>query len=238
MSEQKKLMMRVSSEFARFILSAIATMLAAAVLLTAPAPGAVLYSNGAINGDLNAWSISDCTTCDPPAMFLVTDSFVLTAPATITGVTFGDWVIAGATPETVYWGISASPFGGGTSVSLTSSLFCSASSTCGGRGEDVYSSSFTLDLSLGAGTYWLTLDGGTASAGGLQWDENGGSSSAEQWRLPNGTPGAIPSESFTIDGSAVPEPGSLALGGSGLLLLLAAGLLRKLNGSASGPDGH
>jgi hypothetical protein len=144
-------------------------------------------------------------------------------------VTFGDWVIAGATPQTVDWGISASPFqtdlGSGTGVSLTSSLFCSASSTCGGGGQDVYNSSFTLDLSLGAGTYWLTLDGGTASAGGfVLWDENGGSSSAEQWHIPLGTQGVIPSESFAIDGSAVPEPASLALGASGLLLLLGAAI--------------
>jgi hypothetical protein len=213
----------------------LAALLVAAVLLTAPAPGAVLYSNGAINGDLNAWAIYFCGTCDPAGPFLVTDSFVLTGPSTITAVTFGDWVIAGATPETVDWGISASPFGtdlgSGTGVSLTSSLFCSASGSCGGGGEDVYSSSFTLNLSLGAGTYWLTLDGGTASAGGfVLWDENGGSSSAEQWKVP-GTPGAIPSESFAIDGGAVPESGSLALSGFGLVLLLVAGLRRKLNGT-------
>jgi hypothetical protein len=211
----------------RNCVNSFAALLVAAAFLTAPAPGAVLYSNGSINGDLNAWGIDVCSTCDPPAQFLVTDSFVLTAPSTITGVTLGEWVLSGATPETVFWGISASPFGGGTSVSLTSSLFCSASSTCGAGGQDVYSSSFTLDLSLGAGTYWLTLSGATASAGGVLWDENGGSSSAEQLKLPGGTPGAIPSESFSIDGSAVPEPGSLALSAAGLLVLLGAGFFNS-----------
>ena len=103
-----------------------------------------------------------------------------------------------------------------------------------------------LSLSLGAShsptDYWLTLQNATMSSGNpVFWDENSGGgysgsgcggadghglycpSSAEQY-YNGGDLGAVPSESFTING-VTPEPSSLALFGSGVLGL--AGLFRR-----------
>jgi len=82
-------------------------------------------------------------------------------------------------------------------------------------------------LSAG-GTYWFTLQNAAAPSGDpIYWDENSGGSSAFENSV-----GSIPSESFAMYGSGggggAPEPGTLVLGGSGLLLLAGA-LRRKLN---------
>ena len=190
----------------------------AGVFLTAPARAATLYSNSAINGQIGGYGLYGGNA--------VSDTFTLSGPWTILSVTFGEWVDPGLTPQTVDWEIGSSAFGSdlgsATSVSLTSSLFCSHTG-CGDGTYDVYASSFTLDLQLAAGTYWLTLQNATTSAGLVFWDQNDGPSQAQITCC--GSVGTN-SNSFEVDGT-VPEPGSIVLGASGLLLLLAAGLRRR-----------
>jgi hypothetical protein len=188
-----------------------------------------LYSNGTI-GTAEAFGITGSTN-------LVSDSFTLTASATITMITFSDWIIpvSGATPEAVQWDIGSSAFGSdlgsAADVTLSSTLFCAdVDPACDIQGFDIYSSSFGLDVSLAAGTYWLTLENATASDGtdgswGTGFTSGG---SAAEVSDSQGI-GNIPSEFFQIDGVTTPEPGSLALGGAGLVLLAAAGRCFKQN---------
>ncbi|MGD0137179.1 MAG: hypothetical protein ABSE57_34490 [Bryobacteraceae bacterium] len=202
--------------------------LLAAALMTVPASGGtVLYTNGPINGNTGSEPISSGIAI---FYFETTDSFTLTSSATITGVTFGEWLGTGYTPQTVDWDIGTSAFdsslGSGSSVTVTPTLFCTASVTCGSGTDDVYSSSFSLNLALGAGTYWLTLFGATDSDSSETpgWDENDGPSSAESGIFVD--VGDVPSESFSIIGTSAPEPGTFVLGGAGLLLLIATRLRR------------
>jgi hypothetical protein len=53
---------------------------------TATASAQNLYSNGPINGTLNAWFIDS---------FQVSDSFVVSAESNLSSFTFGDWVDPG-----------------------------------------------------------------------------------------------------------------------------------------------
>src|ERR1700722_12927557 len=69
--------------------------------LSAPAPADVLYSNGAINGTVNAIPINLGGD--------IADSFTLSSDATLTGVTLGLWAYYGDSPATVDWLIWSDP---------------------------------------------------------------------------------------------------------------------------------
>ena len=176
------------------------------VFLATPAWATTLYTNGPINGTQTGWDISSEAT---------SDSFTLSGLATILSVTFGEWVTSagGPTPETVDWEIGSSAFGSdlgtATGVSLTSSLLGPAT-----PGYNVFASTFTLDLILAPGAYWLTLlNATTSSAATAYWDQNSGPSLA---LFGGGAP--VPSESFTIAGT-VPEPSTFVLLLFGLCLM-------------------
>jgi hypothetical protein len=196
------------------------------------APAAVLYDNGPISGIADALFIQQGSQA--------TNSFILSSDANVTGITFGTWTFLGETVTAVDWSITADPFGlpiySGTAA--VSSVF-QFQNTNFSLNYDIDISSFSVPgLALGAGTYWLQLENAVASGGGnVYWDQNGGSSSAFYNSADfNGvlTKFAAPSGPFQILGDAsgasgVPEPNSLALGGSGFLLLAAGALRRKLN---------
>lgn len=153
----------------------------------------ILYDNGPINGSVDAWTIN--------FGYSVTDSFTLGSASTITSFTFGVWAYSADTPLTVDYSISSSPFGGApTTLALTSSFQYSNQ-----YGYDIDSEAASgLNIPLGPGTYWLTLQNAVTTQGNpLYWDENGGPSQAEQSAL-----GTIPSEAFTIIGSTGPPPPS------------------------------
>jgi hypothetical protein len=177
------------------------------------ARGSVLYSNGGIPSTApQGWGIFGTSQ--------LADTFVLTGPATATSVTFGEMIDKGGTPLTVDWEIGSaafgSDFGSASGVTETLTLFCSASPTCGINFYDVYSATFTLNVPLNAGNYWLTLGDATFSnATRVFWVQNGGPSQAIQSVL-----GPLASEAFEIDGTTAPEPASFALAGAGLLLVL------------------
>ena len=172
-----------------------------------------LYDNGPINGTVDAWTIN--------FGYAVTDSFIMSSAQTITGFQFGVWAYPGDTPISVDFSIGTSPFSGTPmTVALTSTFLYSNQ-----YGYDVDLETANTWVPLSAGTYWLTLQNAVTTEGNpLYWDENSGPSLAQESAL-----GTIPSESFQILGATLtgttPEPGTIALFGSGVLGVAA--LLRR-----------
>jgi hypothetical protein len=198
----------------------------------------VLYGNGLFNGNIGGWTIN--------SGFQVADSFTLAGSSTLTGVSFAAWVSSEDAAQTVDWAIVGDP------ANQVSTTFYSGSDTplgstfllMNGFGFDVYNERFDLaSLSLGAGTYWLVLmNGTTAQSDVMLWDENDGPSQAWESTLgfltvanndcTSSTSGNC-SEAFQVLGtsSEIPEPSTLTLGASGLLLVAAA--LRQNRRSSS-----
>jgi autotransporter-associated beta strand protein len=154
--------------------------------VSTPAAGLV-YDNGPINGTINGWTISNG--------FQVSDSFRLTQPTTLTSAQVGLRVTSGAVPASLQWTISTQPTGGGVangnaptgiiaSGTATPTNTFQSQVTQAGNTFDIYESTFALNATLPAGTYYLSLgpnstaSGGSSSSPTLYWDENDGASSA------------------------------------------------------------
>ena len=133
-----------------------------------PASATVLYSDGAINGTLNAFPIYTGSR--------VADSFTLTHAATLTSVTFGSWVIGKSPITRLSWSILAAP--SSNSVGKTAIVTSTYLRDQGGWG--IASDSFSLgSVTLKAGTYFLELtDAKVADGSNAYWDESGGPSVA------------------------------------------------------------
>ena len=212
-------------------LTSLYLLLMCTTLLIVPAGAGVVYENGPINGQVDAWTIN--------FGFIVGDSFTISSGTTaINGFSFGAWLIPGDTLTSVEAEINSEPFLSGTQyfdqqVSLTASG-CFANQ----YGYDVCTETASFNgPTLSNGTYWLSLDNAVVPSGDpVYWDENSGvgchsqGCPAQDWFNGEGT---IPSEAFTVDGSpasttttgSTPEPGSLLLFASGFAL--AAGFLRR-----------
>jgi len=195
----------------------MAVVLLALVAVPAIAQDQTLYSNGPINGSTDAWTIN--------FGFVVSDTFTLSAPASVETLSFGAWAEPGDILLNADVGLSSAEFGGTIYfdglVNFTQSA-CSANQY--GYNVCTESGSFP-NVNLAAGTYWVNLSNAVVNTGDpIYWDENSGPSLASENSV-----GTIPSEAFTIDGtsttSSVPEPSSILLFGSGILGL--AGLLRR-----------
>jgi hypothetical protein len=194
-------------------------------MLTVPGWSDVLYSNGPINGSVNAYVISGANE--------VSDSFVISANSTVTGVSnIGLWVQGSGIPNTplaLDWVISTAPNGGGTvedsgsGASLTSSAFVLNAP------YEVYSASFSVgSLGLAAGTYYLELTEATSTPDQTDypyvfWDQNegtGGDGPSSAY-IGGSSIASVNSESFEIDGTAgvaaVPAPSSVILLSTSLL---------------------
>jgi len=188
------------------------------------ASATILYTNGPISGVLQAWSIIPHF-----GPFVITDSFSLSGPSTITGADFGSWVNKGDTPLSVDWAITTGPFTGTTVASGTGSLGYTYLFT-NALGYDIGQDSFSIPLTtLPGGTYWFQLRSGvTAMNGYMAWDINNGPSVAFQNVIGNVANYLFPgsnSDSFQIVGT--PLPPSVLLLGSGLLCLLGLRRFRK-----------
>ena len=189
-------------------------------LAAVPAMAQTLYSNGAINGTTDGWTIN--------FGFVASDTFTLGQASTVTGLNFGAWVFPGDTLQTAEVSITSSEFGGTT---YTDQVVSFSQQGCVGNqyGYNVcteLSTNFTA-TGLAAGSYWLNLQNAVTAAGNpIYWDENSGPSSASENSV-----GTVPSEAFTLLGStttttqSTPEPSSIMLFGSGILGL--AGVLRR-----------
>jgi hypothetical protein len=97
-----------------------------------------------------------------------------------------------------------------------------------GSGYDIFKETASVvdaNVILASGMYWLNLQNATTENGNaVYWDQNSGvgcmSPGCPSEASSNGI-GTIPSESFEIFGprGATPEPGSIVLLGSGMLVL-------------------
>jgi len=200
-------------------------------LLVVPATAQTVYSNGPINGNTDAWTIN--------FGFIVSDTFNVTNnDTTITGGSFGMWLVPGDTLTSAELSITSGE-NGGTSYFDQTVNFVQSNCMVNGFGDNVCTENTTFNgPTLNAGTYWLNLQNATTFSGDpVYWDENSGPSKASE-----NTVGSIPSEAFTVFGcvggqcettttsttsttTSVPEPSSIMLFGSGILGL--AGLLRR-----------
>ncbi|HWF01458.1 MAG TPA: PEPxxWA-CTERM sorting domain-containing protein [Caulobacteraceae bacterium] len=182
----------------------------------ASASDPVLYSNGPINGEVDAFTIDQG--------FQIADSFTLTHASTLTGVTLSLWQYPGDTTTSVDWGITTTA----NSYPVTGTAVVTQDSVVSALNGDSYTTvndSFALpDVTLAAGTYYLVLQNASVTAGDpVYWDSNEGVSVAyANWygNLANydydnnltNSPSSS-SETFSILGvvTAAPEPGTWAM---------------------------
>jgi len=201
---------------------AISALFVLFILLTVTPAVADSYSNGPINGTVDAWTIASGSN------YSVTDSFTLGNATTVTSFSAGLWLFPSDSPTSISWAITTLPdfsgIGGTAANSGTGTIGAGTLSNLflytNGYGYDLYTSTVTgLNVSLGSGTYYLELFNATTSLGQyIYWDENDGQSAAYENSL-----GSIGSEAFTINPSATtPEPGTMLMFGTGALGLLGA----------------
>jgi hypothetical protein len=199
------------------------------LLLALPGWAGILYDNGPVNGFDTSLYIDG--PGPGPYTQTISDEFVATGTGTADSLDFGIWVTGGSTPTTVSWAIGTSWF----SSDISSGFEVQVGYTFVNNNSswDVYRAHVDgLSGALAAGnTYYLTLgDGNDSFADQLVlWDVNGGPAAC-YWAatgVPQGGCG-YGGEAFTIYSAGapgIPEPASLVLFGSGLLLL--GGLLRR-----------
>jgi PEP-CTERM motif len=215
----------------RILLAALTISCLALAAVSASAQ--VLYDNGPINGNQDAWTIN--------FGYIVSDDFTVANNSTMTGFAFGVREFPGDEVISVDWSVtsgenSGTLFGSGTaSGSEITDKFVSTSEF----GYDVDLITVTgLNVNLtGGATYWLSLQNAKVPSGNpVFWDENSGVGCGGDNGKGGGCPslasesvvGTIPSEDFTINGGnsgTTPEPSSFILIGSGVIGI--AGLLRR-----------
>jgi hypothetical protein len=184
------------------------------------AAAAVLYDNGALNGNIYGFNIGVGAG--------VADTFNLAGSSTVDSIQFGTWTFPGDTVVSVNWGIvaysgpSTDPFNSAFIDSGTASVSNGSTTpnlTGWATGVDSFS---TGSISLPGGVYYLVLQNATTTGGNpVLWDESDGLSAAVEEFVGSlaGFNGSVTgSESFQVLGSSggsggggVPEPGSWAL---------------------------
>ena len=189
------------------------------MLAVAPAMADTLYDNGPPNGNTDAWTIN--------FGFSVTDSFTCSqSSCSVEGFSIVTWNFSGDNLSNLEMKLGSTVFG---SQFTDRVLSPSGSQDLGPNqyGFELWRYDFSFpNVDVPNGTSWLTLQNAVVNTGDpIYWDENSGPSSAFE-----SAAGSIPSEAFTITGTATgtgttPEPSSIMLFGSGILGL--AGVLRR-----------
>jgi hypothetical protein len=197
--------------------------------LTLASPAQTLYENGPINGEVDAWTIN--------FGFEIGDSFTISGGnSTVGGLSFGAWLTPGDTLESAEVSITENPLGGTVYFDQVVN-FTQSGCFLNNYAYDVCTERGTFNgPALNNGTYWVNLQNAVTTDGDpVYWDENSGvgchSPGCPSEGNLGGFEGSIPSEAFTILGTAgtgsTPEPGSLLLFASGLVST-AAFLRRRL----------
>jgi PEP-CTERM motif len=187
-------------------------LLGAALLgLSNTASAGLVYINGNFSGQISGYTIN--------FGFQVTDSFTVTDPGGDDAGSFDfiAWNFPGDVISAVDWSIGTAAFGSDIGSGAGAPVIYSQFIFENGQDYNIFSDKVSLGapIYLAPGTYYLTLQNAVASNGDpAYWDENDGPSLAFENTL-----GAIGSESFDV---LTPEPGSLMLFGSGLLLVAGA----------------
>jgi PEP-CTERM motif len=220
----------------------IATLLLTVLCLALTGFAQVIYNDGGIDGNDNAFFITGPN--NPNFLGSVQDisnGFVPTTPGTPNTLEFGEWIASGFTPSSISWGIDTAAFGTTNSGTVAQTGANSTFLFTNGFGYDVY------DVKIGvtgpamntSTQYWVTLSNASDSQG---------DNSTEAWDIPNSGSGGpavcnfrqsgvndgdcgLGGESFTLSNqgttttTGTPEPTSIMLFGSGVLGL--AGVLRR-----------
>ena len=199
--------------------------LCAVLSVAAPAAADVLFENGPINGETDAWTIN--------FGFVVSNSFeISTGNSTLNGLSFGVWLFPGDVLQSAEVSLTSEPFGGITYFDQVVSFTQS----------DCFLNNYSYDVCtetgnfngpvLANGTYWLNLENAVSADGNpVYWDENSGVGCHSQGCPSQGGEGTgtMPSEAFSILGTpgegTVPEPQSLVLFSTGVLAV--AGIVRR-----------
>lgn len=186
---------------------------AVVALVCTSAPAAVLYTNGTLNLHYGATTIN--------RGYLVTDSFTLSSPATLKSVTVGLFTKSDEdNADVLRWSLGSSAFGNNFDTGRGNLSNQYVTSISGFGSYDVNLATFPLDVTLAAGTYWLTLsDAANASNGIVYWATSNGPSSAIRDHV-NDIPTPVDSHYFSISSAApVPEPPLAVLLGLGLAVI-------------------
>ena len=187
-----------------------------------PPSGQLIYENGPVNGTVSTWQIN--------FGFVVSDTFtVVNNFASITELSFGAWLLPGDTLTSVEVSITSGA-NSGTSYFDQTVNFTQIDCVTNEYGYNVCTETGSFNgPTLNAGTYWVNLQNASVPDGDpFYWDENSGvgcHSGGCPSQASENNVGSIPSEAFTLGGSAIPTTTSLSAPGSataGQVVTLAA----------------
>jgi hypothetical protein len=189
--------------------------------------GVIVYNNGA--GSTNSTAVGDLAEFPISGSGAWTSNTftVATSGTTLSAVDAAIWSLTGNLGSSLNYCISTSyDCSGSVETGTGVSLIADGSLGTSGTGYTLEEYTFALqNNTYSSGTYWLTLTNAYVGNGNIAyWDEYGGLAGTSTARSSMVEGATNSSESFDIVGA--PEPGSIALFGSGLMLLLA-GIARR-----------